>query len=133
MRHFIMYDENGRITAYGIGYDGVEISEEEYDALLERKQRTNVVTNAVLNGEMAIDEVDEDIQEDVRQNVVALLANDMYFSKINLEDVPTEFVDDVRDFAETLIAEYGEYVPKMSEAEVITEEALAILRGEITE
>jgi hypothetical protein len=64
-----MYRENGKLLAIGTGYDGVEITEAEYNALLsEIREKANLV-NKVYSGEITIAEVSAEWQEEIQRRV----------------------------------------------------------------
>lgn len=102
MRYFINYADDGRVTEVGIGLDGIEITQSEYEE------------QAVI-----IDQKNE-------------LMNELYRGEITENDIPAEWRDEVVTQTEQLIAYYGEYHKDDVDAvaEETANEALAILRGE---
>lgn len=69
MRYFAIYDENGKITAIGTGNSGVEISETEYNAILDEIRVKNNFVDQLYNGEITIDDVPEEWREEIQKRV----------------------------------------------------------------
>lgn len=76
MRHYAEYDEAGKLVAIGIGLNGVEITEAEYNALLSEIQEKAAYTEKLYTGEIIIEDVPEAWREEVQANVDALKAAD---------------------------------------------------------
>lgn len=76
MRHYAEYDEAGKLVAIGIGLNGVEITEAEYNALLSEIQEKAAYTEKLYAGEITADDVPEAWREEVQANVDALKAAD---------------------------------------------------------
>lgn len=74
MRYYAEYDESGKLTAIGIGLNGVEITEAEYNALLSEIREKVAYVEKVYAGEITIDNVPEAWREDVQREVDALKA-----------------------------------------------------------
>ena len=125
MRYFAVYKDSDKLIAFGIGYDGVEITEEEYHALENRTNRIWAVTAAVVAGEIAIESVDDDIHEDVRLDAVAQFA-EMVYSGAPIDTIPESIREDVQTAVDALITERGE----PDEQEIGDTEALNIILGE---
>lgn len=76
MRHYAEYDEAGKLVAIGIGLNGVEITEAEYNALLSEIREKAAYTEKLYTGEIIIEDVPEAWREEVQANVDALKAAD---------------------------------------------------------
>lgn len=74
MRHYAEYDEAGKLVAIGIGLNGVEITEAEYNALLAEIREKAAYTERLYAGEITIDDVPEAWREDVQREVDAIKA-----------------------------------------------------------
>ena len=90
--------ENGILTAIGTGYGGTEISEAEYNALLA----------------------------EIREK--AALVDNLYSGEITLDDVPTEWQEEIQRRVDERIAAEG----TAEEQDISAEEALDILLGGAT-
>jgi hypothetical protein len=91
--------ENNKLIAIGTGYGGTEITKEQYDALL-----TEIRTKSEL--------VDK-----------------LYSNEISLEDVPTEWQEEIQRRVNERIKEIG----SADEQDISSEEALDIILGGETE
>ena len=74
MRYFKQFDESGRIIAIGTGPGGVEITEAEYNAILDEVREKVVYVEKLIMGEITIDDVPEAWREDVQHEVDAIRA-----------------------------------------------------------
>lgn len=117
---------------FGTGSGGVEITESEYNVLIDKYQRIQAAVDSVYNNIISIDEVDEDIRINVKHEVVLKFAEQVYIGAF-IETVPESLRADVQIAVDTLITERGEYIPEPTESELAVDEALAILRGEESE
>lgn len=124
MRYYVEYNDSGKLIAFGIGYDGIEITEEEYHALENRTNRIWAATECVVSGEIDINAVDEDIREDVRCAAVSQLAEQVYMGE-SIDTVPESLRADVQAAVYALIAERG----PIEEQEISDTEALNIIMG----
>ena len=73
MRYYAEYDGNGKLIAIGTGDDGVEITEEEYNALLAEIQLKRDYALQVYQNQITLDEVPEEYRADVEEHVNALI------------------------------------------------------------
>ena len=71
MRYFCWRDENGELLAIGTGTGagGVEITEEEYDRLLTMIREKASLVNQLCAGEITMDDVPSEWQEEIRRRV----------------------------------------------------------------
>ena len=61
--------ENGILTAIGTGAGGVEITEAEYNALLTEIREKAALVEQLYNGEITIDDVPTEWQEEIQRRV----------------------------------------------------------------
>ena len=95
MRYCAKYDDSGNLAAIGTGSGGVEITESEYNRLLS----------------------------EIREK--AALVNRLYAGEITLDDVPTEWQEEIQRRVDERIAEQG----AADQQEISADEALSILMG----
>ena len=69
MRYCAQYDESNRLIAIGTGYGGTEITESEYNALLSEIREKAALVNQLYNGEITLDDVPTDWQEEIQRRV----------------------------------------------------------------
>lgn len=69
MRYYVHYSEEGQLIAIGTGPGHLEITKEEYDALLYEIQSRAELANKLYFGEITIDEVPIEWQEEVQREV----------------------------------------------------------------
>lgn len=69
MRHYAQYNENGKLTAIGTGYGGVEISEAEYNELLTMIREKASLVDSLYSGEITIADVPEEWREEIQRRV----------------------------------------------------------------
>ena len=69
MRYCAQYDESNRLIAIGTGYGGVEITEAEYNALLAEIREKAALVEQLYNGEITIDDVPTEWQEEIQRRV----------------------------------------------------------------
>lgn len=124
-RYYAEYSENGTLLSFGIGYDGVEIDEEEYLALQARAELIQEKTEAYMRGEVGLSELEDSLREEVRVNVIEVYANALYMKTIAAEDVPAEIREAAQQRCSEIIASCGEY--KSGDAEGDIAEALTIM------
>lgn len=76
MRYYAEYNENGELLAIGIGEDGVEITEEEYNAIMAELQLKNEYAYKVYLQQITLNEVPEKYREAVEDIVEHLNARE---------------------------------------------------------
>ena len=69
MRHYAQYSESGKLIAIGTGYGGEEITEAEYNTLLSEIREKAALVNQLYSGEITIDDVPTDWQEEIQRRV----------------------------------------------------------------
>lgn len=69
MRYYAQYNEDNRLIAIGTGYGGTEITEAEYNALLAEIREKAALVEQLYNGEITIDDVPTEWQEEIQRRV----------------------------------------------------------------
>jgi hypothetical protein len=69
MRYYKIIEENGKLLAIGIGDDGEEITESEYNRLLTETREKAALVDSLYNGEITIAEVPTEWQEEIQRRV----------------------------------------------------------------
>ena len=69
MRCFAQYTASGTLLAIGTGPGGVEISEAEYNTLLSEIREKAALVNRLYSGEITIEDVPTDWQEEIQRRV----------------------------------------------------------------
>lgn len=95
MRYYAQYNDSGKLIAIGTGLGGVEITQGEYNRLLS----------------------------EIREK--AEMVNKLYSSEITLDDVPTEWQEEIQRRVNERIAAEGE----AAQQDISAEEALDIILG----
>ena len=69
MRYYKHYNEAGKLVIIGTGNGGVEITESEYNALLTEIREKAALVEQLYNGEITIDDVPTEWQEEIQRRV----------------------------------------------------------------
>lgn len=69
MRYYVQYSDFGKLIAIGTGNGGTEITEAEYNALLTEIREKAALVEQLYNGEITIDEVPTEWQEEIQRRV----------------------------------------------------------------
>ena len=69
MRYYAQYNDTGKLVAIGTGYGGVEITEGEYNRLLAEIREKAELVDRLYSGEITIDDVPTDWQEEIQRRV----------------------------------------------------------------
>ena len=69
MRYYAQYNDSGKLIAIGTGNGGTEITEAEYNALLTEIREKAVLVEQLYNGEITIDDVPTEWQEEIQRRV----------------------------------------------------------------
>ena len=69
MRYYAQYNDSGKLIAIGTGPGGTEITESEYNALLAEIREKAALVNKLYSGEITIDDVPTDWQEEIQRRV----------------------------------------------------------------
>ena len=74
MRHYVLYDVEGRIVCIGIGAGGVEITPDEYEALRAQIEEKSELVVKLYRGEIAPYEVPEAYLDEVAADAARMEA-----------------------------------------------------------
>ena len=69
MKYYAQYNDSGKLIAIGTGNGGTEITEAEYNALLSEIREKASLVNRLYNGEITIDDVPTEWQEEIQRRV----------------------------------------------------------------
>ena len=69
MRYYAQYNENNTLIAIGTGLGGTEITEAEYNALLSEIREKADLVNRIYSGEITMNDVPTDWQEEIQRRV----------------------------------------------------------------
>lgn len=74
VRYYAQYTDTGKLLAIGTGPGGTEITEAEYNALLAEIREKAALVEKLYSGEIAIDDVPTDWQEEIQRRVEERIA-----------------------------------------------------------
>lgn len=69
MRYYAQYNANGKLIAIGTGSGGTEITEAEYNALLAEIREKADLVDKLYSGEITIDDVPTEWHEEIQRRV----------------------------------------------------------------
>lgn len=69
MRYYAQYSDTGKLLVIGTGPGGVEITEAEYNRLLSEIREKAALVDKLYSGEITIDDVPTDWQEEIQRRV----------------------------------------------------------------
>lgn len=69
MRYYAKYKSSGTLLAIGTGPGGVEITEAEYNRLLTEIRQKAALVDKLYSGEIVLDDVPTDWQEEIQRRV----------------------------------------------------------------
>ena len=69
MKYYAQYNDSGKLIAIGTGNGGTEITESEYNAFLTEIREKAALVDQLYNGEITIDDVPTEWQEEIQQRV----------------------------------------------------------------
>ena len=69
MRYYAQYNDTGKLVVIGTGPGGTEITEAEYNALLSEIREKADLVDKLYSGEITIDDVPTDWQEEIQRRV----------------------------------------------------------------
>ena len=69
MRYYAHYNDTGKLIAIGTGNGGTEITEAEYNDLLAEIREKATLVEQLYNGEITIDDVPTEWQEEIQRRV----------------------------------------------------------------
>lgn len=94
MRYYAKHNIDGTLLAIGTGLGGVEITKEEYDALLAEIREKAALVNALYNGEITIDDVPSDWQEEIQRRVDERIAREAELENTEATDSDEATIED---------------------------------------
>lgn len=92
MRYYAQYDESGKLIAIGTGPGGTEITEDEYNRLLDEIREKASLVNQLYNGEITIADVPEDWREEIQRRVDERITAE---GSAEEQDIPAEEALDI--------------------------------------
>ena len=92
MRFFARYNNSGKLLAIGTGNGGTEITEAEYNALLAEIREKADLVNKLYSGEITIDDVPTDWQDEIQHRVDERIAAE---GTAEEQDIPAEEALDI--------------------------------------
>lgn len=87
MLYYAKYDKSGKLLAIGTGPGGTEITESEYNALLSEIREKAALVDKLYSGEITIDDVPTDWQEEIQRRVDDRIAAEGAAAE---QDIPAE-------------------------------------------
>lgn len=69
MRYYAQYNDTGKLVAIGTGFGGTEVTESEYNTLLSEIREKAALVDKLYSGEITIDDVPTDWQEEIQRRV----------------------------------------------------------------
>ena len=92
MRYYAQYNDSGELLAIGTGPGGVEITEAEYNALLSEIREKAALVDKLYSGEITIDDVPTDWREEIQRLVNERIAAEGIDEE---QDIPAEEALDI--------------------------------------
>ena len=69
MRYYAQYNDTGKLIAIGTGNGGTEVTESEYNTLLSEIREKAALVDKLYSGEITIDDVPTEWQEEIQRRV----------------------------------------------------------------
>ena len=69
MRYYAKYNEDNKLLAVGTGYGGTEITKEQYDALLAEIRTKAGLVDKLYSNEISLEDVPSEWQEEIQRRV----------------------------------------------------------------
>lgn len=69
MRYYARYNDSGKLLAIGTGSGGTEITEAEYNTLLSEIREKADLVSRLYSGEITLDDVPSEWQEEIQRRV----------------------------------------------------------------
>jgi hypothetical protein len=69
MRYYAQYNDNNKLIAIGTGYGGVEITEEEYNRILDEIRTKSELVDKLYSNEISLEDVPTEWQEEIQRRV----------------------------------------------------------------
>lgn len=77
MRYYAQYNDYGKLIAIGTGPGGTKITESEYNTLLTEIREKAALVDQLYNGEITIDDVPTEWQEEIQRRVDERIAMEL--------------------------------------------------------
>lgn len=74
MRYYAQYNDTGKLIAIGTGPGGVEITEAEYNRLLDEIREKAALVDKLYSGEITIADIPADLQAEIQRRVEERIA-----------------------------------------------------------
>ena len=87
MRYYAKYNDTGKLICIGTGNGGTEIAEAEYNAILSEIREKADLVDKLYNDEITIDDVPTDWQEEIQRRVDERIAAE---GSAEEQDIPAE-------------------------------------------
>ncbi len=69
MRYYAQYNDNNKLIAIGTGYGGVEITEEEYNRILAEIRTKAELVDKLYSNEISLEDVPTEWQEEIQRRL----------------------------------------------------------------
>ena len=92
MRYYAQYNASGKLIAIGTGIGGTEITEAEYNRLITEIREKAALVDKMYGGEITIDDVPTDWQEEIQRRVDERIAAD---GEADQQDISAEEAMDI--------------------------------------
>ena len=92
MRYYAQYNDSGKLLAIGTGPGGVEITEAEYNALLSEIREKAAMVDKLYSGDITIDDVPTDWQEEIQRRLDERIAAE---GEADQQDISAEEAMDI--------------------------------------
>ena len=92
MRYYAQYDDSWKLIAIGTGAGGLEITESEYNALLSKIREKADLVDKLYRGEITLDDVPTDWREEIQRRVDERIAAD---GEADQQDISAEEALDI--------------------------------------
>lgn len=87
MRHYALYDNKNNLVAIGTGFGGTEITEAEYNTLLSEIRSKAQLVEQLYLGEITIEDVPSEWREEIQSRVNERIAMEESFKE---EQIPSD-------------------------------------------
>lgn len=92
MRYYAQYNDSGKLIAIGTGAGGVEITEAEYNALLQEIREKAELVNSLYMGDITIADIPAEWQEEIQRRVDERIAAE---GEAAMQDISAEEALDI--------------------------------------
>lgn len=100
MRYFVRYDDVGKLMAIGTGDGGTEITETEYNVLMQEIREKATLVDKLYAGEITLAEVPVELQEEIQRRVDARIS-----AAMEAEATDEDFINALAELGVMLNAE----------------------------